>query len=229
MVQQTGDINNSHLSDVNVNKDNIVYISERHSNKKIFWIISIISIMSLLLSLFAICIACYRTPALSFDYIGVMIGILSFLVAFVTIIFGYNMYGLKNDVKKELNHKLQSEVLELKSDFNKKLSIIEEEFSKSFYASSYCKSANECFEKSDYMGCLDYAIKGIECENVIKQRKYTEHCVYLIYTILKDNKIKGIELSIKIKNKYIQIISECNHKRTDDIIDYISRLRVLCK
>lgn len=227
MVQQTGDINNSHLNDVNVNKDNVIYINERHSNKKIFWIISIISIMSLLLSLFAICIACYRTPTLSFDYIGVMIGILSFLVAFVTIIFGYNMYGVKNDIKKELNHKLQSEVLELKVNFEEKLSILAEELSMSFYASSYCKKSEECYEKSDYMNCLDYAIKGIECENTIQQRKYTEHCMYLIYNVLKASKLKDAKISINLKNKYIQIISKCNHKRSSDIIDYISRLQIL--
>lgn len=225
--QQTGDIKNSHLKNVNVDKDNFIYINERHSNKKTFLVIFTISLMSLFMSLFAVGIACYRTPTLNFDYIGVIIGILSFLVAFVTIIFGYNMFGLKNDIKKELNHKLQNEILVLKSDFEEKLSILSEELSMSFYASSYCKKADDYFEKSDYMNCLDFAIKGIECENAIQHKKYTDHCIYLIYTVLKNNKLKEAEISIKLKNKYIQIISKCNHKRIDDIIDYISRLQVL--
>lgn len=225
--QQTGDIKNSHLKNVNVDKDNFIYINERHSNKKTFLVIFTISLMSLFMSLFAIGIACYRTPTLNFDYIGVMIGILSFLVAFVTIIFGYNMFGLKNDIKKELNHKMQNEILVLKSDFEEKLSILSEELSMSFYASSYCKKADDYFEKSDYMNCLDFAIKGIECENDIQHKKYTDHCIYLIYTVLKNNKLKEAKISIKLKNKYIQIISKCNHKRIDDIIDYISRLQVL--
>lgn len=227
MAQQIGNIENSHLRNVNVDKDNYIYITEKHGNKKTFWVILSISITSLFLSLFAIGIACYRTPTLNFDYIGVMIGILSFLVAFVTIIFGYNMFSLKNDIKKELNNKLQNEILELKTTFEEKLSILAKELSMSFYALTYCKMAEDSFEKSDYFGCLECAIKGIECENTIQQKKYTNHCIYLIYIVLKNNKLKESKISIKQKNKYIQIISKCKHKRIEEIIDYISRLQVL--
>ena len=51
----------------------------------------IISIASLLLSVVAICVAVWRSPELSFDYQGVIVGVLSMLV---TVLIGWNIYTL---------------------------------------------------------------------------------------------------------------------------------------
>ncbi|WP_294590897.1 hypothetical protein [uncultured Bacteroides sp.] len=189
-------------------------------------IVVVVCSVSSIFSLAAI-IRTFSRDNLDIDYLGLIVGILSFLVAFVTIIFGYNMLDLKASLKKDFNAKLDAEISILKSDFESKLTTLSENISKSFYALSYCKSAGESFEKCYYLDCLDYAIKAIECENIILTRKYTDHCIYLIYSISKDNKLKDAQINIKLRNKYVEVLSMCNHKRINDIIDYILNLKVL--
>lgn len=50
-----------------------------------------ISTVSLLLSVIAVCVAVWRSPELSFDYQGVIVGVLSLLV---TVLVGWNIYTL---------------------------------------------------------------------------------------------------------------------------------------
>lgn len=57
-----------------------------------------ISSASLLVSIAALCIAAYRTPNLTFDYQGVLVGILS---ALVTVLIGWNIYSTL-DLKREM-------------------------------------------------------------------------------------------------------------------------------
>lgn len=57
-----------------------------------------ISIVSLLLSVIAVCVAVWRSPELDFDYQGVLVGVLSLLV---TVLVGLNIYTLVDFRKKE--------------------------------------------------------------------------------------------------------------------------------
>ena len=60
----------------------------------------IICIVSLLFSVVAVCAAVWRTPELSFDYQGVIVGVLSLLVTFLI---GWNIYttiGIENKISK---------------------------------------------------------------------------------------------------------------------------------
>lgn len=57
-----------------------------------------ISGTSLLISVIAVCIAAWRPPDLSFDYQGVIVGVLSLLV---TVLVGLNIYTLVDFRKKE--------------------------------------------------------------------------------------------------------------------------------
>lgn len=59
-------------------------------------LIWVISSVSLLLSVIAVCVAVWRSPELGFDYQGVIIGVLSLLV---TVLIGWNIYTLI-DLKK---------------------------------------------------------------------------------------------------------------------------------
>lgn len=58
----------------------------------------IISIVSLVLSIAAVCVAYWRSPELSFDYQGVLVGTLSLLV---TVLIGLSIYTLVDFKKKE--------------------------------------------------------------------------------------------------------------------------------
>lgn len=55
-----------------------------------------ISIISLLISIIAICVTCPNSEKLNFDYQGVLVGILSMLV---TVLIGWNIYSII-DIKK---------------------------------------------------------------------------------------------------------------------------------
>lgn len=52
-------------------------------------IIASLSVVSLLMSVVALCVAAYRTPELGFDYQGVIVGILALLV---TVLIGWQIY-----------------------------------------------------------------------------------------------------------------------------------------
>ena len=56
----------------------------------------IISIVSLLLSVIAVCVAVWRSPELSFDYQGVITGMLSLLV---TVLVGLQIYNYISIIK----------------------------------------------------------------------------------------------------------------------------------
>lgn len=58
--------------------------------KKESWILGL-SIISLMISVIAVCVATYRTSNLEFDYQGVIVGVLSLLV---TVLIGWNIYTL---------------------------------------------------------------------------------------------------------------------------------------
>lgn len=61
-----------------------------------------ISLLSLLLSVIAVCVAVWRSPELGFDYQGVLVGVLSLLV---TVLLGWNIYTLVDirDTRERLN------------------------------------------------------------------------------------------------------------------------------
>lgn len=66
-------------------------LQTRYSDMKHVWLFWTISIVSLVLSVAAVCVAAWRSPELSFDYQGVIVGVLSMLV---TVLIGWNIYTL---------------------------------------------------------------------------------------------------------------------------------------
>lgn len=65
-----------------------------------------ISIVSLLLSVIAVCVAVWRSPELDFDYQGVLVGVLSLLV---TVLIGWQIcyfVFVKQEINKEVNKRL---------------------------------------------------------------------------------------------------------------------------
>lgn len=74
-----------------------------------------ISLFAIIFSLIALANCYPRTKELGFDYIGVIIGILSFLVAILAIMFGYNILDIRRRIKDETAQGLSG----LKSDIKK--------------------------------------------------------------------------------------------------------------
>lgn len=66
-----------------------------------------ISVVSLLLSVVAVCVAVWRSPELSFDYQGVIVGVLSLLV---TVLIGWQIcyfVFIRKEINKEVDKKLR--------------------------------------------------------------------------------------------------------------------------
>lgn len=80
-----------------------------------YWILTGV-LVSLALSVLAVCIAAYRTPELSFDYLGVIVGILALLV---TVLIGWNIYVVM-DVKG-INEKMKNLEDNIKFESDKNL------------------------------------------------------------------------------------------------------------
>ena len=61
-----------------------------------------ISVIALMVSIIAICVAGYRAPELSVDYLGVIVGVLALLV---TVLIGWNIYTLIDidRIRKEIS------------------------------------------------------------------------------------------------------------------------------
>ena len=85
----------------------------KNSSNYILWTIALIS---LLFSIISLCNSYPRTSDFGFDYLGIIVGILSFLVAFVTIIFGYNIYSLKKELKNEVSKQINNVETKLKNE-----------------------------------------------------------------------------------------------------------------
>lgn len=89
--------------------------------------ILLVSCLSLIISIVALCIICVRNNSLDFDWYGVLIGILSLLV---TVLIGWNIYvGIDFDKRIELK-------------IEKALSIIGEDVQKMNYRTTYSLLVN---------------------------------------------------------------------------------------
>ena len=61
----------------------------------------------MLVSIMAICMAGYRTPELGFDYQGVLVGILSLLIATLTIFFAFSYLTVERRIKQAFESKME--------------------------------------------------------------------------------------------------------------------------
>lgn len=80
----------------------------------------IVSIVSLLLSVIAVCVAVWRSPDLDFDYQGVLVGVLSLLV---TILIGWNIYTLVD--LRNLQNKMEGLVKGTSTQINANMAVTE--------------------------------------------------------------------------------------------------------
>ena len=71
-----------------------------------------LSIVALIIAVVALCRTCPRTVSLSFDYLGVIVGVLSVLV---TVVIGWNIYSIL-DIKR-LRSEISNEIKNLGEEF----------------------------------------------------------------------------------------------------------------
>ncbi|SHI97498.1 hypothetical protein [Bacteroides stercorirosoris] len=112
--QKIGNIENSNLSNVNTNNESSI-VGLKKNNSLIKYIPITFSLLALTLSI----IALYRTSPITIDLFGASVGALSFLVAILAIMFGYNILGIKGQISKEIHdvsHNMKNEIVNNISD-----------------------------------------------------------------------------------------------------------------
>lgn len=183
------------------------------SSNHILWSIAFIS---LLLSIISLCNSYPRTSELEFDYLGVIIGVLSFLVAFVTIIFGYNIYGLKKDLKKEVSNQIDNAKIQLKVEI--------ESFVPEVSGNMFFRVAESEFNNKQYdLAFQNYVFAAYNFNLYDSKLSTIEVCINRLKDIIKkvQKSGKGFEMLSSDKRCLSQYLTELDREETNEIQEFI--------
>lgn len=183
------------------------------SSNHILWSIAFIS---LLLSIISLCNSYPRTSELEFDYLGVIIGVLSFLVAFVTIIFGYNIYGLKKDLKKEVSNQIDNAKIQLKVEI--------ESFFNEVSGNMFFRVAESEFNNKQYdLAFQNYVFAAYNFNLYDSKLSTIEVCINRLKDIIKkvQKSGKGFEMLSSDKRCLSQYLTELDREETNEIQEFI--------
>lgn len=183
------------------------------SSNHILWSIAFIS---LLLSIISLCNSYPRTSELEFDYLGVIIGVLSFLVAFVTIIFGYNIYGLKKDLKKEVSNQIDNAKIQLKVEI--------ESFDSEVSGNMFFRVAESEFNNKQYdLAFQNYVFAAYNFNLYDSKLSTIEVCINRLKDIIKkvQKSGKGFEMLSSDKRCLSQYLTELDREETNEIQEFI--------
>lgn len=183
------------------------------SSNHILWSIAFIS---LLLSIISLCNSYPRTSELEFDYLGVIIGVLSFLVAFVTIIFGYNIYGLKKDLKKEVSNQIDNAKIQLKVEI--------ESFDVEVSGNMFFRVAESEFNNKQYdLAFQNYVFAAYNFNLYDSKLSTIEVCINRLKDIIKkvQKSGKGFEMLSSDKRCLSQYLTELDREETNEIQEFI--------
>lgn len=183
------------------------------SSNHILWSIAFIS---LLLSIISLCNSYPRTSELEFDYLGVIIGVLSFLVAFVTIIFGYNIYGLKKDLKKEVSNQIDNAKIQLKVEI--------ESLGNEVSGNMFFRVAESEFNNKQYdLAFQNYVFAAYNFNLYDSKLSTIEVCINRLKDIIKkvQKSGKGFEMLSSDKRCLSQYLTELDREKTNEIQEFI--------
>jgi len=170
-----------------------------------------ISGVSLLLSVIAVCVSVWRSPELSFDYQGVLVGVLSLLV---TMLVGFQIY---NSI--DVNRKI-SEIEKVSRDTARI------ESSKSIHATKSCMHTREGIESYNnhfVTIAIDEFMIALQEGILSEDNDMLEQPYHYLMMIMRGNK-DGYPILKGEKDKYINILSSVQICKSDmnKLIRFIS-------
>lgn len=170
-----------------------------------------ISGVSLLLSVIAVCVSVWRSPELSFDYQGVLVGVLSLLV---TMLVGFQIY---NSI--DVNRKI-SEIEKVSRDTARI------ESSKSIHAAKSCMHTREGIESYNnhfVTIAIDEFMIALQEGILSEDNDMLEQPYHYLMMIMRGNK-DGYPILKGEKDKYINILSSVQIYKSDmnKLIRFIS-------
>lgn len=185
----------------------------KNSSNYILWTITLIS---LLFSIISLCNSYPRTSDFGFDYFGIIVGILSFLVAFVTIIFGYNIYSLKKELKNEVSKQINNVETKLKSEIE---TLGNEVSGNMFFRIAESELKNKQYD----LAFQNYILAAYNFNMYNSNLSTITVCINRLKYIIKSMQLENITISMfpDGKQDLLQYIINLNRKDTDEIQDFI--------
>lgn len=166
-----------------------------------------ISGTSLLLSVIAVCVAAWRSPELSFDYQGVIVGVLSLLV---TALIGWQIY---NSI--EINRKVngtEDMARRITNEAMEKYGHSVKSFVLTLHTLPLYMANNVEYAIDNYMGAIKEGLEGSATDGILLPFGYMKE--------IKERNKTGKVLSGK-KNEYISLLSRIDVEGKTDMIRYI--------
>ena len=200
---------------VNISNELVLHYKNKVMNNKykgIFILSCGLSIVALIISVIALCRTCPRTVSLSFDYLGVIIGILSVLV---TVVIGWNIYSIL-DIKN------------LRSENDGKIKKLEEKFYNNAYtglAQTHLSFANS------YV--IDLSEKDSSKSKNQRVGLFILHYLYTISYYCETKQYKNGDIKDNIKTWIGTIIKITNREKECNAdfklsVSYYNQLVKLC-
>lgn len=174
------------------------------------WLIWVACGASLLLSVVAVCVAVWRSPELSFDYQGVVVGVLSLLV---TVLIGWQIYTLFNI--RSIQHDIEKKYVDIWVRSEKSLA----EYHTSVVLSY---SAKKELGRNELINTFISGMSAILYQSRIKQYEAAAPIAY--YLVQLAEKIKPHQIDDATCENIRKIWNEIPDKDKIDNMDYLSVL-----
>lgn len=195
MRQTVSDISNSEATGNNIlgndnyiNSDNTSNTGNSSNNKLYNILVVIFVFFSLLLSIISICLNSPRYSDLGFDYAGVVVAVLSLLIA---ILIGWNIFNMVN-VEKRVDH-IQREVSDVIDKIDSKLKNNREDYDHEISGALYHIYAINYILQNQYANAFDCLNSGIVEQNKCSNPVYLNNILKLFYENL--NYLEHIKIS----------------------------------
>lgn len=168
-----------------------------------------IGLISITISIFALCISAYRPSDLNFDYIGVIVGVLSFLV---TIVLGwqiYNYISLRFEMEKIINEKI--------NEATTKTTYAMIGYINSRTGSIWGRSADSTSLDNAFNALKEVKLsKGIPCYNIALDFSINQIIKYI--DEIKSNN-ESLTITKTQKSIYNHILKDIDHEKVGCIIE----------
>ena len=185
----------------------------KNSSNYILWTIALIS---LLFSIISLCNSYPRTSDFGFDYLGIIVGILSFLVAFVTIIFGYNIYSLKKELKNEVSKQINNVETKLKNEIE---TLGNEVSGNMFFRIAESELKNKQYD----LAFQNYILAAYNFNMYDSNLSTITVCINQLKNIIKYMQLNNVTISMfpDGKQDLLQYIINLNRQDANEIQDFI--------
>lgn len=185
----------------------------KNSSNYILWTIALIS---LLFSIISLCNSYPRTSDIGFDYLGIIVGILSFLVAFVTIIFGYNIYSLKKELKNEVSKQINNVETKLKNEIE---TLGNEVSGNMFFRIAESELKNKQYD----LAFQNYILAAYNFNMYDSNLSTITVCINRLKNIIKYMQLNNVTISMfpDGKQDLLQYIINLNRQDANEIQDFI--------